>query len=61
MKHRVDNTTHRTTTGLKVRAKLDKRRYPSGLKITDKQMKSLALKRDTFHGEWNYVISPRAG
>ena len=51
----------RTATGLKVRAKLDKRRYQSGLKITDKQMKSLALEKDAFHGEWNYVISPRVG
>jgi transposase len=50
----------KTMTGLKVRAKLDKRRYSSGLKITDKQMKSLAIKREAFHGEWNYVISPRA-
>lgn len=51
----------RTATGLKVRAKLDKRRYQSGLKITDKQMKTLVLKKDAFHGEWNYVISPRSG
>ena len=51
----------RTATGLKVRAKLDKRRYPSGLKVTDKQMKTLALDKDPFHGEWNYVINPRTG
>ena len=49
----------RTTTGLKVRAKLDKRQYPSGIKISDKQMKTLALEKASFHGEWNYVIRPR--
>lgn len=50
-----------TATGLKVRAKLDKRRYPSGIKVSDKQMKTLAIEKHAFHGEWNYIISPRAG
>ena len=49
----------KTHTGLKVRAKLDKRTYPGGIKITDKQMKTLALTREDFHGEWNYTIDPR--
>ena len=49
----------KTHTGLKVRAKLDKRTYPGGIKIADKQMKTLALTREDFHGEWNYTIEPR--
>jgi hypothetical protein len=49
----------KTTTGLKVRSKLDKRRYLDGIKIPDKQMKTLALIRDDFHGEWNYTLVPR--
>ncbi len=48
----------KTKTGLKVRSKLDKRRYPVGIKIPDKQMKTLELVRDDFHGEWNYMIVP---
>jgi hypothetical protein len=31
----------------------------NGVKITDKQMKTLALVREEFHGEWNYCIEPR--
>ena len=51
---------HTTTkAGLKVRAALDRRRYPAGEKITPAELKSLRLKRATFHGDWNYVIAPR--
>ena len=28
------------------------------MKITDKQMKTLRLQREKFHGEWNYTIRP---
>jgi hypothetical protein len=49
----------KTRTGLRVRAKLDKRRYAAGMKISDKHMKSLAITREDFHGEWNYRIEPR--
>ena len=49
----------KTQTGLRVRAKLDKRTYADGVKVPDRQMKTLALKRDDFHGEWNYTIEPR--
>jgi len=27
--------------------------------VTDAQMDTLDIQRDTFHGEWNYTISPR--
>jgi transposase len=49
----------RTTTGLRVKAKLDKRKYPKGVVITESQMKELSLRRDGFHGEWNYELRPR--
>jgi hypothetical protein len=52
----IGNT--RTATGLRVRAKLDTRSYPTGVKITKSQMKSLAIHRHAFHGEWNYEIHP---
>jgi hypothetical protein len=52
----IANTT--TTTGLRVRAKLDRRKYPTGKSVTRAQMKMVRLQRATFHGEWNYAIEP---
>ncbi|MGH9654920.1 MAG: ISAzo13-like element transposase-related protein, partial [Bryobacteraceae bacterium] len=49
-----------TKTGLKVRARIDTNRYPSGTKVSDQQIAALNIERDTFHGEWNYKILPRA-
>jgi hypothetical protein len=48
-----------TTTGLKVRAALDTDRYASGIKVTDKELNAVRIKRDDFHGEWNYSVLPR--
>lgn len=48
-----------TRTGLKVRAEIDRRKYPKGIKVSDEEMTSVQITRDAFHGEWNYVISPR--
>ena len=50
----------RTKTGLKVRAQIDSNLYPSGLKVSDKQVAALHMERDAFHGEWNYRILQRA-
>jgi hypothetical protein len=50
----------RTKTGLDIRSELDENSYPRGRKITDDQMEALKIKRDKFHGEWNYTLSPRA-
>jgi hypothetical protein len=51
----------RTTTakGLSVICRLDRRKYPTGIKVTAEQMKHIHLKRDKFHGEWNYKICPQ--
>ena len=55
----IANTTI-TTTGLQIEAELDLNRYPTGLKITDQQMKDLNLHPADFHGkDWNYKIKPR--
>ena len=48
-----------TTTGLEVHARLDRRTYQKGLKITDSQLATLNLKPHKFHGEWNYSLHPR--
>ena len=47
-----------TTTGLTVASYLDTNTYPPGLKVTDEEMNALHLRRDAFHGEWNYTILP---
>lgn len=54
----IANTT--TTTGLKIQAELDPGVYPTGLKITDQQMKEMNLHPAAFHGkDWNYRIKPK--
>jgi hypothetical protein len=52
----------RTTTakGLKVTCRLDRRKYPTGRKVTDEEMQRVNLERSKFHGDWNYTIRPRA-
>ena len=47
-----------TAKGLKVTCRLDRRKYPSGRKISEAQMKSMKISPNSFHGEWNYVIYP---
>jgi hypothetical protein len=48
-----------TDAGLKVRAELDERKYPKGLKVSDDQLAAVNISRHSFHGDWNYTISPR--
>lgn len=49
----------RTTTGLRVKAKLDKRRYATGVVVTRAEMRDWALHPHPFHGDWNYELRPR--
>jgi transposase len=49
----------KTNTGLKVYAHLDSHTYKKGRLVTDAEMASIRIKRDSFHGEWNYVILPK--
>ena len=53
----ISNTTN--LGGLVVRARLDRRHYPTGKKVSAKELRELKIERDAFHGEWNYVIRPR--
>ena len=52
----IANTT--TRTGLKVHAHLDQGHYPTGIKITDKQLAAVPITKHDFHGDWNYTIAP---
>jgi hypothetical protein len=54
----IGNTTNRG--GLVVRARLDRRRYPTGRKVSAKELRELKIEREGFHGDWNYVIRPRS-
>jgi hypothetical protein len=47
-----------TKSGLKVFACIDDNIYPTARKISDLQMAELNIKRDDFHGDWNYTICP---
>jgi transposase len=56
----VNLISHTTTeAGLYVEASLDYTTYEKGLKVSDAEMDELSLKRQKFHGEWNYRLSPR--
>ena len=49
----------RTSTGLKVRCVLDKKQYPTKVKVSDDVMARINLRPDKFHSNWNYSIRPR--
>jgi transposase len=49
----------RTSTGLEVHCWLDEDQYDKGRRVTNAEMHELFIKRDAFHGEWNYEIHPR--
>lgn len=53
----IGNT--RTRTGLEIHSELDEGKYQTAIKVTDAELAAVRLKRDPFHGEWNYTILPR--
>ena len=48
-----------TAAGLRVKAKLDTRRYATGRVVSRREMRELALHPHAFHGDWNYELRPR--
>ena len=54
--HLIARTT--TAKGLQVTCRLDRRKYPTGRKVTDEEIRQVNLKQSKFHGEWNYTIKP---
>jgi Rhodopirellula transposase DDE domain len=47
-----------TRTGLRVKAELDTNLYAKGIKVSDADLAAVKMKKETFHGEWNYTIVP---
>jgi hypothetical protein len=48
-----------TQEGLEVHAWLDGHRYEKGRKVTAAEFREIRIKRNKFHGDWNYEIHPR--
>ena len=48
-----------TKTGLEIVCKVSYKDYPLGVKVSDGDFRSINIRRNTFHGEWNYSILPR--
>ena len=49
----------RTAEGLEVHCHMDENESPKGRKISDAEMTNIKIKRNAFHGDWNYEIKPR--
>lgn len=50
--------TTKTQTGLRVGARLIRKRYQTGEKVSDKDMKQISIERHDVFPKWNYTISP---
>lgn len=50
----------KTKQGLEVHAWLDGQKYEKGRKISDAEFDEIHIKRNKFHGDWNYEIHPRS-
>jgi hypothetical protein len=48
----------KTTKGLQIKAQIDYRKYCKGVEVDDRDFKGIAITKNEFHGEWNYIISP---
>ncbi len=56
----IELISHTTTKqGLTVTAVKDSNRYPTGIKVSDEDLATLNIKREPFHGDWNYTIQPQ--
>jgi hypothetical protein len=53
----IGNT--RTEAGLAIHAELDESIYPTGIKVSDEELAGVRIKKNRFHGEWNYTIEPK--
>ena len=58
----IVNWIARTTTakGLQVTCRLDRRKYPTGRKVSEQEMTHVNFEHSQFHGDWNDIIRPNA-
>ena len=47
-----------TQKGLHIKAELDKTHYENGVRVSSEEFTAIYLKPDSFHGDWNYQVSP---
>ena len=50
----ISSTT--TQAGLVVKSAIDETYYEKGIKVSDRELERVSLRRHDFHGEWNYTI-----
>jgi transposase len=50
----------RTRSGLSVKAVLDTKQYPTGVKVGKAEFRGLNIERHRTHPNWNYTFKPRA-
>ena len=55
--HLIGST--KTRTGLTIQAELDVNTYPTGIKVSNEELAAVRIKKDKFHGDWNYTLLPR--
>lgn len=53
-------TATKTKAGLTVKARLHKKTYKKGIKVSKEEMDKINIHKNKFHGEWNYTIKPKS-
>lgn len=53
----IGNT--KTKSGLTIDVVVDKNEYKKGRKISNEEFELINIKRNVFHGDWNYIIRPK--
>ena len=48
-----------TSSGLRIKAKLNRKKYETGLRVSNADLAKVNLKPAKFHGDWNYSILPK--
>ncbi len=48
-----------TAKGLRIKAELDPKAYPLGIKVTDDELAAINIQPASFHGDWNYRVLPQ--
>jgi hypothetical protein len=48
-----------TAKGLRIKAALDAKTYPLGIKVTDDELAAVNIQPAAFHGDWNYRVLPK--